>query len=502
MCGVVGIVAPTSEHLGYEIYEAMQVLQHRGQDAAGILTWDGNDLHTRKGSGLIRDVFSQEDIQRLQGFVGIGHNRYPTAGNQDESMAQPMLVNAPMRIALAHNGNLTNRLQLIRELQDRDMRTSSDSDALLNVYAAELTRLLQRQQNAAASYGVFFEAVVQTIARCHGAYSVAMVIEGVGLMGFRDANGIRPLLLGHRQRQGTDEYMLASENVSLAALGFEFVRDLKPGEAVLVDKDGNLHERLCIQEERPPSPCLFEYIYLARPDSILDSISVYRARLSLGQSLAEKILSLYPDHGIDVVIPIPESSTPAAMQLASTLGVSYREGFIKNRYVGRTFIMPNQRERRAAVRRKLSTLSIEFANRRVLLVDDSIVRGTTSLEVVRMAREAQAREVWFASAAPPIRYPNVYGIDMPSMNELIAHSLDEEQIRKRIGADVLVYQDIETTLESCLAQNPKITTLEDSVFTGKYLTADVDQEYLLRLQRERGNNESEIQAELFPGVGS
>ncbi|MBS1247046.1 MAG: glutamine phosphoribosyl pyrophosphate amidotransferase, partial [Proteobacteria bacterium] len=436
MCGIVGIVSRSP--VNQLIYDALVVQQHRGQDAAGIMTMDGERMHLRKDNGLVRDVFHTRHMLRLPGNVGIGHVRYPTAGCSSSAEAQPFYVNSPYGICLAHNGNLTNAEDLKRELfmdDQRHLNTDSDSEVLLNVLANEL------QHPGKIRIGVddIFAAVSSVHRRCRGAYAAVAMIAGYGVLGFRDPYGIRPAVYGKRETEQGPEYMIASESVALVANGFEIVRDIAPGEAVFIDLNGELHTRQCA-DHPVYSPCLFEYVYLARPDSIMDDVSVYKARLRMGEKLAAKILRTWPDHDIDVVIPIPDTSRTSALQLANTLGLLYREGFIKNRYIGRTFIMPGQKQRKKSVRQKLNAIDLEFRGKNVLLVDDSIVRGTTSQQIIQMARDAGATKVYFASAAPPVRYPNVYGIDMPAADELIAHGRNEEEVAQAIGADKLIFQ--------------------------------------------------------------
>src|SRR5690606_24612139 len=435
MCGVVGIVG--KKPVNQAIYDALTVLQHRGQDAAGIVTWGEEGLQTRKSNGLVRDVFHQRHMLGLTGNVGIGHVRYPTAGGSQPSEAQPFYVNSPFGICLAHNGNLTNfeelKELLVRE-DRRHLNTGSDSEVLLNVFAHEL----QSRTDGRASPEQIFDAVEAVHSRCSGGYAVVALVIGHGIVAFRDPHGIRPLILGRRDTPAGPEYMVASESVALDILRFRRMRDVRPGEAIYIENDGTLHSR----EHAGPvrhTPCIFEFVYLARPDSIIDDLSVYKARLRMGEQLAGQIVREWPDHDIDVVIPIPDTSRTSAAQAAYHLGVKYREGFIKNRYIGRTFIMPGQAERTQSVRRKLNAIDLEFRGKNVLLVDDSIVRGTTSREIIRMAREAGARKVYFASAAPPVRYPNVYGIDMPAASELIANGRTVEEVQRLIGADRLIY---------------------------------------------------------------
>jgi amidophosphoribosyltransferase len=431
MCGIVGIVGTSP--VNQRIYDALTVLQHRGQDAAGIMTAHEGRLCSRKGAGLVRDVFEQHHMLELQGHVGIGHVRYPTAGCDSASEAQPFYVNAPYGICLAHNGNLTNAAELgdvvIRE-DRRHLNTESDSEVLLNIFASEL----QRVGTPRVTPADVFAAASAVYRRCRGGYAVVAMVIGHGILGFRDPNGIRPLVLGLRRTARGTEYMLASESVALSMLSFELVRDVAPGEAVFIDEQGRMHSQQCVATLRH-TPCIFEYVYFARPDSIIDNISVYRARMRMGEKLAAKILRERPNHDIDVVIPIPDTSRTSALQMAQLLGIKYREGFTKNRYIGRTFIMPGQEQRERQVRRKLNAVGLEFRGKNVLLVDDSIVRGTTSAQIIDQAREAGAKQVYFASAAPPVRYPNVYGIDMPATDELVAAGRSAEEVAQVIGAD-------------------------------------------------------------------
>jgi len=484
MCGIVAIVGTGS--VNQRLYDAMTVLQHRGQDAAGIATSNEGELYTRKGNGLVRDVFQQHHMLDLKGNVGIGHVRYPTAGcDSASSEAQPFYVNAPYGICLAHNGNLTNAAELAEVLTRDDRRhlnTSSDSEVLLNVFASELQRLDAARVTAAD----VFAALSAVYRRCRGGYAVVAMIIGQGILGFRDPNGIRPLALGRRDTPKGVEWMLASESVALAALGFKFVRDVEPGEAVFIDEGGRLQAQQCVSAARH-TPCIFEYVYLARPDSIIDHISVYRARMRMGDKLAEKILREHPDHDIDVVIPIPDTSRTSALQVAQKLGLKYREGFIKNRYIGRTFIMPGQEMREKSVRRKLNALDLEFRGKNVLLVDDSIVRGTTSAQIIDLAREAGAKKVYFASAAPPVRFPNVYGIDMPATNELVAAGRSVDEVAKLIGADWLIYQDLADLVAACQHDDSQVREFDTSCFSGEYVTCDVTPDYLARLQAERSD---------------
>jgi amidophosphoribosyltransferase len=483
MCGIVGIVSHTP--VNQELYEALTVLQHRGQDAAGIVTYEAGRFYLRKDRGLVRDVFETSHMLNLPGTMGIGHVRYPTAGCLSPTEAQPFYVNSPYGIALGHNGNLTNAEQLKQELFLQDQRhinTDSDSEVLLNVFAHELQRLGKLRLDV----NDVFDAVAEVHRRCRGAYAVVAMITGFGILGFRDPYGIRPAVIGRRESRMGEEYMIASESVALDVLGFELVRDIEPGEAVFIEKNGRLHSRRCA-DTKIHAPCIFEFVYFARPDSIMDKISVHKARLRMGEKLAEKILTLRPDHDIDVVIPIPDTSRTAAMELASRLKVKYREGFIKNRYIGRTFIMPGQQLRQQSVRRKLNPIDLEFKGKNVLLVDDSIVRGTTSQQIIQMARDAGAKKVYFASASPPVRYPYVYGIDMPAANELIAHGRSETQVQNLLGADWLIYQDLEDLVEAVRRGNPKLERFETSCFNGEYVTGDITPEYLERLKSSRSD---------------
>ncbi|MCH9693091.1 MAG: amidophosphoribosyltransferase [Gammaproteobacteria bacterium] len=484
MCGVVGIVSAQPVNQG--LYDALTVMQHRGQDAAGIVTWsDENGLKQRKANGLVRDVFRSRHMLRLKGQVGIGHVRYPTAGGAKSSEAQPFYVNSPYGICLAHNGNLTNHDELadllIRE-DRRHLSTNSDSEVLLNVLAHEL----QTRVNGRLTPEIVFDAIDALHRRCRGGYAVVALIVGFGVVAFRDPNGIRPLVLGKREQGDKVCHMVASESVALDVLQFDRVRDVQPGECVLIENDGSLHSREYSGGVRH-TPCIFEYVYFARPDSILDELSVYKARLRMGEELAGKIVRDFSQHDIDVVIPIPDTSRTSALQVAYHLGVKYREGFIKNRYIGRTFIMPGQAERKKSVRQKLNAIDLEFRNKNVLLVDDSIVRGTTSKQIIKLAREAGARKVYFASAAPPVRYPNVYGIDMPAATELIANGRSVEEIEELIGADRLIYQDLHGLIRSVRHDNSMITEFDTSCFSGEYITGDVTEEYLHDLEERRND---------------
>jgi len=484
MCGIIGIVA--KQFVNQAIYDGLTVLQHRGQDAAGMVTYHNERLFLRKNNGLVRDVFHTRHMLNLKGNMGMGHVRYPTAGCASSAEAQPFYVNSPYGITLAHNGNLTNEEELKRDLFQADLRhlnTDSDSEVLLNVLAHEL----QRMGKLRLEVDDVFNAVSQLHKRCRGGYAAVAMITGFGILGFRDPNGIRPIIFGERTTDLGKEYIIASESVAIDSLNFNVIRDIEPGEAVFITKDGELQTKQCAENPKY-SPCIFEHVYLARPDSIIDRISVYKARLRMGETLAEKILKLRPNHDIDVVIPIPDTGRTAALPLAQKLGLKYREGFIKNRYIPRTFIMPGQAIRKKSVRQKLNAIELEFKGKNVLLVDDSIVRGTTSGEIIQMAREAGAKNVYFASAAPPVRYPNVYGIDMPSSNELIAHNKSEEEIAKIIGADWLIYQDLDQLIEAVRAGNPDITDFDLSCFNGNYVTGDINQDYLDHIESLRNDN--------------
>ncbi len=483
MCGIVGLVG-TGE-VNQALYDALTILQHRGQDAAGIVTSEDGRLHQRKANGLVRDVFRARHMHNLRGHMGIGHCRYPTAGSSSSELAQPFYVNSPYGISLAHNGNLTNASILREQLVKADLRhlnTDSDSEVLLNVFAKELQSEYRVQPTAED----IFRAVRGVHDRCRGAYAVVAMVGDHGIVGFRDPNGIRPLVYGKRETENGTEYLFASESVALNVLGFDLIDDVAPGEAVYVSADGELSKQQCA-DKTSLTPCIFEHVYLARPDSIIDGISVYKARLRQGEKLAAKILALRPDHDIDVVIPIPDTSRVAAQVLAYDLGVKFREGLMKNRYIGRTFIMPGQQERRKSVRQKLNTIELEFRGKNVLLVDDSIVRGTTCKQIIQMARDAGANKVYFASAAPAVVHPNVYGIDMPSVHELIAHGRTTDEVCEQIGADWLIYQDLADLIECSKEGNPEISEFDCSVFTGEYLTGDVDEAYLLRLESERAD---------------
>ena len=480
MCGIVGVVsnAPVNQL----IYDALLLLQHRGQDAAGIVTQQDRKFHMHKAKGMVRDVFRTRNMRALPGHSGLGQVRYPTAGDAyNEEEAQPFYVNAPFGIVLVHNGNLTNADALKAELFTTDHRhinTESDSEVLLNVLAHELGRATR---GAALGPDEVFAAVSAVHRRIRGSYAVIAQIAGRGMLAFRDPFGIRPLNLGRSADGGV---MLASESVALEGTGFMPERDVAPGEAVFVTLDGTVHTRQCAPQAQL-SPCIFEYVYLARPDSVLDGISVYQARMNLGETLAKRVISTVPPDQIDVVIPIPESSRPSATELAHLLGIPYREGFVKNRYVGRTFIMPGQGVRKKSVRQKLNVIGSEFKGRNVLLVDDSIVRGTTSREIVQMARDAGARKVYLASAAPPVRYPNVYGIDMPTSSELVAHDRTVEEVRQAIGCDALIYQDVDGMKRAIGSLNPAIVGFDASCFDGVYVTGDITADDIARLNEGR-----------------
>ncbi|WP_345869249.1 amidophosphoribosyltransferase [Shewanella algae] len=483
MCGIVGIVGRSA--VNQTIYDALTVLQHRGQDAAGIVTIDQNAFRLRKANGLVKDVFEPKHMQRLQGNAGLGHVRYPTAGSSSASEAQPFYVNSPFGISLAHNGNLTNTVQLAEGLRNkrRHVNTTSDSEVLLNLLADEL----DKTDSLTLSPDEVFDAVSRVHADTRGAYAVVAMIIGQGLVAFRDPFGIRPLVLGKHETASGTEYMVASESVALDAVGFEVMRDVAPGEAVYITTEGDLFTRQCA-EAPSYAPCIFEFVYFARPDSTIDKVSVYASRVNMGAKLGEKIRKEWYDHDIDVVIPIPETSCDIALEIARGMDLPYRQGFVKNRYIGRTFIMPGQQERKKSVRRKLNAINAEFKDKNVLLVDDSIVRGTTSEQIIEMAREAGAKKVYFASAAPEIRFPNVYGIDMPTSNELIAHGRDADEIARLIGADGIIFQDLSDLVEAVRMENPDIKRFETSVFDGHYITKDVDQAYLDHLTQLRNDD--------------
>jgi amidophosphoribosyltransferase len=483
MCGVVGTIS--HQPVNQLLYDALLLLQHRGQDAAGIATMQGNSFAMHKANGLVRDVFRTRNMRSLVGNAGIGQVRYPTAGSaSSEEEAQPFYVSAPFGIILAHNGNLTNAPILRSEMAYRDRRhinTNSDTEVLLNVLADEL----QKETNSAAlDDDSIFKAVTGLTKRVKGSYAVVSLIAGFGLLAFRDPFGIRPLCIGRIDTPQGPEWMLASESVALEGLGFTGVRDVEPGEAIYIDMDGNFHARQCAINSSL-NPCIFEYVYLARPDSTIDGVTVYNVRMRMGDYLAEKIRAETDVSKIDVVMPIPDSSRPAAMQVAKRLGISYREGFFKNRYIGRTFIMPGQAVRKKSVRQKLNAMRIEFKDKTVLIVDDSIVRGTTSYEIVQMARESGAKKVIFASAAPPVRFPNVYGIDMPTRSELVAYGRTHDEINQLIGADQLIYQSVEDMKKAVQDINPNIKNFESSCFDGCYISGDITEAYLDALEAAR-----------------
>ena len=495
MCGIVGVVAHTA--VNQMLYDGLLLLQHRGQDAAGIVTSEGPIFHMYKGPGLVQNVFRTRNMRDLVGYAGIGHCRYPTAGSAFSDLeSQPFYVNSPFGVTLGHNGNLTNSEELKRELFQLDFRhvnTNSDSEVLLNVLALELERAAQHHR---LDPDAIFRAVAGVHKRCKGAYAVVAMIAGYGMLAFRDPFGIRPLIVGKSEQMGGTEYIVASESVAIEPLGFHVLRDVAPGEAIFVDHTGAFHSRQCA-DNPSLNPCIFEFVYLARPDSVIDGTSVYETRLNMGGALAEKIRSMPEAKDIDVVIPIPDSSRPSALELANRLGIKYREGFVKNRYIGRTFIMPGQAMRKKSVRQKLNPVGIEFKDKVVLLVDDSIVRGTTSREIVMMAREAGARKVYFASASPPVRFPNVYGIDMPNQSELVATGRTDAEVALEIGADLLIYQDLEALKEAVRAANPKLRNFEASCFDGKYITGDITADYLSQLAFDRDESRGQAEADLL-----
>jgi len=497
MCGIIGIVS--KQQVAQVIYDGLLVLQHRGQDAAGMVICDNNKLHLRKDNGQVSDVFQTRHMVKLTGNMGIGHVRYPTAGCSSSAEAQPFYVNSPYGISLAHNGNLTNVEKLKADLYAEDLRhinTESDSEVLLNVLAHEL----HISASLKLEVDDIFKAVTATHKRLEGAYAVVALITGKGILAFRDPFGIRPVVYGKRQTDSGVDYMVASESVALQTSGFDLVADLKPGEAIFIDKESNVHLRQCAQNSRL-SPCIFEHVYMARPDSVIDDIYVYKARLRMGVKLAKKILLERPDHDIDVVIPIPDTSRPSAMELAFHLGVKFREGFIKNRYIGRTFIMPGQVQRKRSVRRKLNPIEIEFKGKNVLLVDDSIVRGTTSQQIIEMARDAGANKVYMASAAPAVRFPNVYGIDMPAVEELIAHNRSDQEVGELIGADWIIYQDLVDLIAAVQKGNPNITEFDCSCFNGRYVTNTVSNDYLNKIKAIRNDSaKDQSEAQLVAGM--
>lgn len=483
MCGIVGIVG--KDPVNQALYDSLTMLQHRGQDAAGIMTVHNDTLRLRKANGLVRDVFHTRHMHRLAGRVGIGHVRYPTAGSSSSAEAQPFYVNSPFGIAMAHNGNLTNAQEIQEQLfakARRHINTTSDSEILLNIFAHEL----YQQQSLELTADDVFATVSRVHRQIRGAYAVVAMIIGFGIVAFRDPWGIRPLVLGKRETPNGNEYIVASESVAIDGTGFKYERDIEPGEAVYITEDGELYSRQCADNPQH-CPCIFEYVYFARPDSFIDKISVYASRVNMGRKLGEKIKRDYAHLDIDVVIPIPETSCDIALEMANILDLPYRQGFVKNRYIGRTFIMPGQTQRRKSVRRKLNAIGAEFRGKNVLLVDDSIVRGTTSEQIIEMAREAGAKKVYFASAAPEIRFPNVYGIDMPSANELIGHGREADEINALIKADGLIYQDLEDLIAAVKEENPSIQQFETSVFSGEYITGDINQSYLDRLDAARND---------------
>lgn len=475
------------------LYDGLTIVQHRGQDAAGIMTSDGDRVYLRKDNGLARDVFHTRHMLQLKGYMGLGHVRYPTAGSDSRAEAQPFYVNSPFGIALGHNGNLTNAATLRDELFRQDLRqlnTSSDSEILLNIFAHELRKVVGGTRLRAAPEDIF-NAVSGVFTRCNGAYAAVVMVLGVGILAFRDRCGIRPLVYGSRQTRGRRRaHMFASESVVMDVLGYDLVGDVRPGEAVLVDLNGKVHRRICARQPKY-SPCIFEYVYLARPDSIIDGIAVHRTHMNMGASLATQVKQRWPRHDIDVIIAVPDTSRAAAVEMGRVLKLPYREGFIKNRYIGRTFIMPGQAQRKQSVRQKLNPIGSEFHGKNVLLVDDSIVRGTTSRKIIQLAREAGARKVYFASASPPVRYPNVYGIDMPSSSELVAHNRSIEEIAQELGADRLFYQQLEALEEAVGSCNRAIPEFDTSCFSGRYVTGDISETYLQQVDNERNDGARE-----------
>ena len=482
MCGIIGIVS--QEPVNQAIFDGLSVLQHRGQDAAGIVTSDGKRLYSQRDNGLISNVFHSRHMLMLQGNMGIGHVRYPTAGSSSASEAQPFYVNSPYGITMAHNGNLTNDAELKKEMFRQDRRhinTDSDSEILLNIFAQEL----QKQDVYRIKPDNVFEAVEGVHKRCLGAYAVTAMITRDGLVGFRDPNGIRPLIYGKRTTKNGTSHILASESVSLLTQGYEIVRDIEPGEAIYITLKGEVHTKQCADNPQY-NTCIFEYVYFARPDSIIDDVFVHKARMRMGHKLAAKVQKKWADHDIDVIVPIPDTSRTSALEMAMTLGIPYREGFVKNRYIARTFIMPGQAKRKKSVRQKLVPIELEFKNKNVMLVDDSIVRGTTSQEIVQMVRDSGAKNVYFASASPAIRYPNIYGIDMPVANELIAHGRTESEVADAIGADRLVFQELDDLIDCITEGNPKLTNFDCSVFTGEYITGETE-DYFNQLRERRSD---------------
>ena len=485
MCGIIGIVA--NEPVNQMLYDGLLVLQHRGQDAAGIVTSDGGRFYMHKSNGLVKDVFHTRHMRHLTGNIGIGHVRYPTAGSSSAAEAQPFYVNSPYGIVLGHNGNLTNSDRLKEDMFKQDLRhinTNSDSEVLLNVFAHAVEK--STQKNVLTS-DIIFDSVTTVFNRCNGAYAVVSMIANFGLLAFRDAQGIRPLVIGIKETEAGPEYVVASESVAIDVLGYKLLRDVEPGEAIFIDLDGNFYSKQCVKSKNRAS-CIFEYVYLARPDSLIDGVSVYQTRLNMGKTLANKIIHEWGESDIDVVIPIPDTSRPCAQEVALRLKADLREGFVKNRYIGRTFIMPGQALRKKSVRQKLNPIKVEFKNKNVLLIDDSIVRGTTSREIVQMARDAGANKVYFASAAPPVRYPNVYGIDMPSRQELLAHNRTDEEILKEIGADKLIYQDLDDLKSTVSIENSSLNNFDCSCFDGNYITGDINEDYLYKIETMRSDD--------------
>ncbi|REG83303.1 amidophosphoribosyltransferase [Marinomonas pollencensis] len=488
MCGIVGVVGTSM--VNQAIFDALTLLQHRGQDAAGMVTSHNGRLCLRKDNGPVSEVFRTRHMKKLHGNIGIGHARYPTAGTSSSAEAQPFYVNSPYGISLAHNGNLTNTEKLKQEVFESDLRhvnTTSDSEVLVNVLAHELHlegKLVPTPED-------IFNALERVYKRIEGGYAVVALITGYGILAFRDPDGIRPLIYGSKQTEGGVEYMVASESVALDAAGFTIERDIQPGEAIFFDVNHKVHVRQCTPK-KVARPCLFEYVYFARPDTVIDSISVYKARMNMGDRLAAKIQREWKDHDIDVVIPIPDTSRTAALQIAQALNIPFREGLVKNRYIGRTFIMPGQAVRKKSVRQKLNPVPFEFKDKTVLLVDDSIVRGTTSKEIIEMARDAGAKKVYIASAAPEVRYPNVYGIDMPAVTELIAHNRNVDEICELIGADKLIFQDLEDLIAACVDEkHSEVREFDTSVFDGKYITGDITEAYLTRLETARNDTQKD-----------
>lgn len=527
MCGILGLLlSDEDEYVNQLIFDGLTVLQHRGQDAAGIVTSERGRLHLRKDNGLVKDVFHRHHMMELKGNVGLGHVRYPTAGSSSCAEAQPLYTNYPYGICVAHNGNLTNTVELAEEMRQRNLRhinTDSDSELLLNVFAEGLTDSNTNTPEPSQSGGQsmemvdnIFKAVSHVMEKCKGGYAGMYLINGIGIVGFRDPHGIRPIVFGSRpskksspssssvvpatpkkmaKASGALDYVMASESVAIDTLGFKLVRDIKAGEAIFIDFHGNCHARQC-HTSVSFSPCIFEYVYFARPDSIMDGVSVYETRLLMGEKLAHKIMKIHPEHDIDVVIPIPDTSRTSALQAAYVLGRPFREGYIKNRYIARTFIMPGQETRKKSVRLKLNTIKSEFAGRNVLLVDDSVVRGTTAREIIEMARDAGALKVYFASAAPAIRYPNIYGIDIPTRNELVAYERKEKEIAAHIGCDWIEYQDchdLEESVRSLSSSDRPITTFDTSCFTGTYVTGEkIGDEYFNRIHKLRNDSAQEL----------